>query len=97
MKKHFETFQDFIESLNSKFSAIYLSETYNHSSWQEDWTLGYHSIKFKHIFLSGFSFTDTNDSQNSRGSILFDSTISAYSRIYRHLFDLICLLTLYVR
>ena len=67
MKKHFETFQDFIESLNSKFSAIYLSETYNHSSWQEDWTLGYHSIKFKHIFLSGFSFTDTNDSQNSRG------------------------------
>ena len=28
MKKHFEAFQDFIESLNFKFSAICLSETW---------------------------------------------------------------------
>ena len=27
MEKHFEVFQDFIESLNFKFSAICLSET----------------------------------------------------------------------
>ena len=28
MKKHFEAFQDFTESLNFKFSAIYLSKTW---------------------------------------------------------------------
>ena len=41
------------------------------------------------FFLSGFSFTDTDNSQDSRGregTILFHSTTSTRSRTFRHLF-----------
>ena len=47
------------------------------------------------FFLSGFSFTDTDKSQDSRGmkgTILFHSTTSTHSRTFRHLFA-----TLHVR
>ena len=47
------------------------------------------------FFLSGFSFTDTDNSQDSRGregTILFHSTTSTRSRTFRHLFA-----TLHVR
>ena len=48
------------------------------------------------VFLSGFSFTDTDDSQDSRGRertiFLFHSTTSTRSRTLRHLFA-----TLHVR
>ena len=47
------------------------------------------------FFLSGFSFTDTDNSQDSRGreeTILFHSTTSTRSRKFRHLFA-----TLHVR
>ena len=47
------------------------------------------------FFLLGFSFTDTDNSQDSRGSegtILFHSTTSTCSRTFRHLFA-----TLHVR
>ena len=45
------------------------------------------------VFLSGFSFTDTDDSQNSRGreGTIFYSTYT-HSRTFRHLFA-----TLHVR
>ena len=46
------------------------------------------NIKRK-IFQSGFSFTDTDNSQDSRereGTILFHSTTSTRSRTFRHLF-----------
>ena len=44
---------------------------------------------FFFFFLSGFSFTDTDNSQDSRGregTILFHSTTSTHSRTFRHLF-----------
>ena len=48
------------------------------------------------FFLSGFSFTNTDDSQDSRGKggdhLLFHSTTSTRSRTFRHLFA-----TLHVR
>ena len=51
------------------------------------------------FFLSGFPFTDTDDSQDSKGRegtfwdlFLFDSTTSTRSRTFRHLFA-----TLHVR
>ena len=47
------------------------------------------------FFLSGFSFTDTDNSQDSRGRegiIFFHSTTSTRSRTFRHLFA-----TLHVR
>ena len=47
------------------------------------------------FFLSGFSFKDTDNSQDSRGreeTILFHSTTSTHSRKFRHLFA-----TLHVR
>ena len=47
------------------------------------------------FFLSGFSFTDTDNSQDSRGregTILFHSTTSTRSQTFRHLFA-----TLHVR
>ena len=50
---------------------------------------------FLFFFLSGFSFTDTDNSQDSRGregTILFHSTTSTRSRTFRHLFA-----TLHVR
>ena len=47
-------------------------------------------INFRRFFfLSGFSFTDTDNSQDSRGregTILFHSTTSTRSRTFRHLF-----------
>ena len=52
-------------------------------------------IFFFFFFLSGFSFTDTDNSQDSRGrqgTILFHSTTSTRSRTFRHLFA-----TLHVR
>ena len=54
------------------------------------------SIFFYQVFLSQ-TLTTHRTAGEGKGSFLFDSTISAYSRIYKHLFDLICLLTLYVR
>ena len=50
---------------------------------------------FFFFFLSGFSFTDTDNSQDSRGregTILFHSTTSTRSRTFTHLFA-----TLHVR
>ena len=44
MKKHFEAFQDFIESLNFKFSAICLSET----------LLQFHEISDSNFQLPGY-------------------------------------------
>ena len=47
MKKHFEPFQDFIESLNFKFSAICLSETWRQAYKILDsnfWLPGYYSF-----------------------------------------------------
>ena len=50
---------------------------------------------FSFFFVSGFSFTDTDNSWDSRGTegtILFHSTSSTRSRTFRHLFA-----TLHVR
>ena len=53
-------------------------------------------LRLSYFFLSRFSFTDTEDTQESRGRegnhLLFHSTTSTRSRTFRHLFA-----TLYVR
>ena len=53
-------------------------------------------VKFNYVFVSGFLFTDTDNSQDSRGRkgdhFLFHSTTSTCSRTFRHLFA-----TLHVR
>ena len=57
--------------------------------------IGKHLCRNLFFFLSGFPFTDTDNSQDSRereGTILFHSTTSTRSRTFRHLFA-----TLHVR
>ena len=57
--------------------------------------LGNSQFFFFFFLLSGFSFTDTDNSQDSRvreGTIFFHSTTSTLSRTFRHLFA-----TLHVR
>ena len=83
------------ERKNRNRKIIWFNPPYNESVKTN---IGKHFLKlvfFFFFFLSGFSFTDTDNSQDSRvreGTILFHSTTSTRSRTFRHLFA-----TLHVR
>ena len=72
MKKHFEAFQDFIESLNFKFSAICLSET-----WLQP-----HEISDSNFQLPGYySFHLSREKNRGGGFCIFlQETYSYKSR-----------------
>ena len=64
MEKHFEVFQDFIESLNFKFSAICLSETrlQDHESSDSNFQLPEHY---------SFHLTREKNRGGEEGSVFF--------------------------
>ena len=80
----------------NKSSQKFVIHIILHHYWfnqRDKWTLQRNLIII--FFLSGFSFTDTDSSQDSRGregTIFFHSATSTRSRTFRHLFA-----TLHVR
>ena len=61
MRKYFEAFQDFIESLNFKFSAIYLSET----------RLQPHEISDSNFQVPGYYSYHLTREKNRGGALVF--------------------------
>ena len=79
MKKHFETFQDFIESLNVKFSAICLSETWlqpheiSNSNFQVPGYSSFHLPKRRALYFmqENYSYKSRKDLQGNSKAFEF--------------------------